>query len=99
MKIYILDEIFWNDTTTYTGEEIIVYPVELDASEIKKLEELGIKYTTNPDEVAAWISQQESIKGRDFGGRMVKENAIKLNIDWDKVRELKEKPMQNGKKK
>ena len=100
MKVYILDTIFLNDTTDYTGEEMIVYPVQLNGFEIKKLEKLGIQYTTDPDVVGKWIKHIEYIMQRDFGGIMIKSPkcAIKLNIPWDNLQEIKEASMEDSKK-
>ena len=93
MKVYILDELFMNYTTEYTGEEIIVWPVELKEEELQRLEELGIVYTTDSDKVYSWIKEQEKINHRDYGGYMIRKpeyGATKLNIDWDTLKEVKE---------
>ena len=85
MKVYILDDIFFESTTNYKGKEIIFYPVQLSIFEIKKLKKLGIQYTTDPKKAGAWIKHIECITQRDFGGIMIKESkdAIKLSIPWD----------------
>ena len=90
MKVYILDEMFFNATTEYTGEEIIVYPVKLNIFEINKLKQAGIEFTTDPREAGDWVRSQEFKMKRDFGGCVVTNKGIKLSVDWDGIKGLKE---------
>ena len=86
MQVYILDSLFMANTTRYTGEEIIVYPVEINELEWQKLRELGIKYTTEPNEVYNWIKEQP----RDYGGCMIEKipckYAVGINFDWNNIK-------------
>ena len=100
MKIYILDDFFFYSTTDYTGEELIVYPVQLNLLEIRKLKKLGIQYTTDSAEAGKWIKHIETIKQRDFGGIMIKgpSDAKRLIIPWEDLQEIKEASMEESKK-
>ena len=94
MKAYILDETLMGITTYYTGEELIVYPVELNIFELIKLKKIGINYTTDAYEVGNWIKEHEYTNGKNYGGIIIKyptkKSTIKLDIDWNKISEIKE---------
>ena len=104
MKVYIIDDIFMEDTTYYTGEELEVYPVKISLLGLRKLKKEGISYTKDPEQVGKWIKEIEMKEDRDFGGIMIKKFkcAFKFNpndYDWNKIKELKQKPGEEEQKK
>ena len=98
MKVYILDDLFWNSTTNYTGEEMQLYAVQLSIFEVMKLKKLGIEFTTDASIAGSWVKHHESIMGRDFGGIMVMDPrySVKLNIPWDELKKIKKEPVNNS---
>jgi len=99
--VYILDDLLFDATSTYTGEEIKVYPVKLNVFEMQKLKELGLKYTKDEDEVFYWIREKEIREKRSYGGYMMMGwwNSIKLDINWDKLKIAKEQEEKEIKRK
>ena len=80
--------------------KLFVYSVQLNIFEIKKLEKLGIQYTTDPKKAGQWVKHVEHVTQRDFGGIMIKEPkyAIRLSIPWDNLQEIKESSIEASEK-
>ena len=95
MKVYITDDIFVNDVTNYTGEEMIEKKEKISLKDLLKLKKEGISYTKDPDKAGHWIKEIERKTERDFGGIMIKNfrhtRKFKAkDYDWDKIRKLKQ---------
>jgi len=97
MRVYILDDYFLNETTEYTGEELIILPAKISFSGLQQLKKNGIRYSRNSQEALNWALDVQNATDRDFGGIMVArrfgKNAIKFDYkeyNLAKIKKMKE---------